>query len=1545
MALRLTTEPEWTDHLQNLGIPTQFAKAYAVQFVEQQVPLSLLAVIKDDDLRDTYGVKLAGHRLAILHSNVQTQTSAQGPSTTHITHKPLVRHQAPQLKPSMSPSSFRAFVSHWTVYKNLVGIQHDDPNAAAQIFSLTCTDHPEIRQTIADYKPGHLTLNEAGYLEMLRKLLTSKATPETYRNKLFTMNQGTDETCQEWLKRLQEVAPDCEFTFLCPSDATTYHRFDETIIRTKFILGLTNRHIKQDLLAKSAELPSLDAVYSHATRMEATSRDLDSISKTVAAIQPYVQGYSSASEDDEVNRISNYRRQQKTRKQPSNRPSHSLRPCDGCGSTKHSSEERSTKCPAWKKSCNLCKRKGHFATVCRSNKNPDSANAVIALVNEDSKEPSNVITIEVAVADKQAGRTIHMKALPDTGASICVVGTAILHKLGIKPMTLNHTTRRIQTATGSKIHCMGWFQGSLTLGNSSTTQEVFVCDNINMFYLSKTGCIALGIIHKDFPRPIKDAAQSSRPSTEPWLTAILANLPERPKEMPYPPTKENIPRLEKCLLDLFAKTGFNPHKHDFFPKMTEVPKAKIHLPENAKPYFRATPNQVPHYWSTPTKALLDQSVTRGIIRKKPIGTASAWCSPMVITAKKSNTPDPKLRMTVDLQHLNSQCIRELHHVESPFRLASQVPVNIFKTILDAVDGYQAIELDEESIPLTAFITQWGPYEFLRVPAGLIDSGDKYTSRYDQVIQDVPRKVKCVDDTLLFDSSIHDAFFHTFDYLYKCASRGIVFNASKFKFCRQTVTFAGFTITPSGIKPSESTLTALKDFPTPKSTTDVRSWFGLVRQVAYAHSISEDLAPLRGLLKQQDGTKPRFFWSEDLQHAFEKSKDHIINSVREGIQAFDPKRQTYLHCDWSKEGVGFLLLQKHCECKMPEPQDPVSQCCHSGWKLTYAGSQFTTEVESRYSPTEGEALAVAWALKTSRLFTLGCPNLTIVTDHKPLLGILNERDLGSIKNPRLRRLKEHTLDYSFNIRYCPGKMHLGADALSRYPSKIPHDTHYERSMSDSCEDQIGSIISHAIDFICGTYDGGADANFPAAITLDKVELECIKDPNYSELHKLVTSGFPDQKAHVPDYAKTYWASAQKNTLSTFRNIVLHEEKPVIPQSLRTQIIRILHSAHQGCTGMVARATSSVHWPGIQRDILNYQSNCRACAEISPSLPREPLLPNKLPQRPFEVLCSDICQINGRYYLIVVDRFSGFLHIFYSRTSPTHEFLEKHLRDVFARYGRPDRLDTDGGPQYKSQGFARFLANWGIEHRISSPYYAQSNGRAELGVKTAKRLLKENTNPDGSLNNNKVACAILQYHNTPLRDGPMSPAQLLFGRALADFLPVNPREYQLHPYWQAQVDLSQQRRQLQHQSVAKRYNVGTRELRPLAPGGTVYVQNPATKRWDQSATVIEVLPYRKYKLRLNSTGNITFRNRRFLKPTQSTSFHETHPSGPKPLSTEETQPGCSQRKDQPSPCGEDGEEYLIQEEQPESSLPQETTSTREPLALRRLRPHNKPGLGEQ
>merc|ERR1712237_165407 len=154
-------------------------------------------------------------------------------------------------------------------------------------------------------------------------------------------------------------------------------------------------------------------------------------------------------------------------------------------------------------------------------------------------------------------------------------------------------------------------------------------------------------------------------------------------------------------------------------------------------------------------------------------------------------------------------------------------------------------------------------------------------------------------------------------------------------------------------------------------------------------------------------------------------------IKEGVRLFQASRPTCLISDWSTTDVGFLLMQKYCECP---GRTPI--CCKSGWKLCLVGSRFTHDAETRYAPVEGEALAVVYALHQTRYYIQGCSDLTVATDHKPLLGILNDRSLSEISNRRLLNLKEKTLAYQFRIIHASGKRNAGADAASRYPAPGP-----------------------------------------------------------------------------------------------------------------------------------------------------------------------------------------------------------------------------------------------------------------------------------------------------------------------------------------------------------------------------------------------------------------------------------------------------------------------------------------------------------------------------
>ena len=97
-----------------------------------------------------------------------------------------------------------------------------------------------------------------------------------------------------------------------------------------------------------------------------------------------------------------------------------------------------------------------------------------------------------------------------------------------------------------------------------------------------------------------------------------------------------------------------------------------------------------------------------------------------------------------------------------------------------------------------------------------------------------------------------------------------------------------------------------------------------------------------------------------------------------------------------------------------------------------------------------------------------------------------------------------------------------------------------------------------------------------------------------------------------------------------------------------------------------------------------------------------------------------------YLITTDRFSGWLDIYHvPQRHATSKSIISTLRTLFITYGVPEELSSDGGPQFKASLFEQFLAQWGVHHRNSSAEYPQSNGRAELGVKTAKRIIMSNT----------------------------------------------------------------------------------------------------------------------------------------------------------------------------------------------------------------------------
>ena len=186
--------------------------------------------------------------------------------------------------------------------------------------------------------------------------------------------------------------------------------------------------------------------------------------------------------------------------------------------------------------------------------------------------------------------------------------------------------------------------------------------------------------------------------------------------------------------------------------------------------------------------------------------------------------------------------------------------------------------------------------------------------------------------------------------------------------------------------------------------------------------------------------------------------------------------------------------------------------------------------------------------------------------------------------------------------------------------------------------------------------------------------------------------------------------------------------------------------------------------------------------APSQPAGPPVRPPSPEYPFQLIVGDYFTKAGHNYLILGDRYSGWVSLFPAGTGEFDaEALIKRLHVYFVTFGVPTEYASDDGPQFKSGKLQKFLKTWGVHHRKSSAYFPHSNSCAEIAVKTNKLILMENTEPIRELNRVAYCRAILQYRNSPLQDFRLSHAQMTFGRQIKDFIPMLPGKYQPRQEW--------------------------------------------------------------------------------------------------------------------------------------------------------------------
>ncbi|KAL1264137.1 hypothetical protein QQF64_004492 [Cirrhinus molitorella] len=819
---------------------------------------------------------------------------------------------------------------------------------------------------------------------------------------------------------------------------------------------------------------------------------------------------------------------------------------------------------------------------------------------------------------------------------------------------------------------------------------------------------------------------------------------------------------------------------------------KIQLKEDAKPVVHA-PRRVPAPLRDKLKTELERMTSMGVIKK--VEQPTEWVNSMVCVKK----PNGDLRVCMDPKDLNANIQREHYQIPTREEIISEMGGTKFFTKLDASQGFWQLKLHEESTQYCTFNTPFGRYSFLRMPFGISSAPEVFHKAMEHMIEGIQGVRVYVDDIILWGSTIEQHNERLMEVLQRVQRNGLKLNKEKCQFGVKEITFLGDKLSEGGVQPDQSKTEAILNMPKPTDKKAVQRVMGMINFIG--KFIPTDLSSKTVYMRELLHDKSEFKWTNN--HESEWGRLKSLLTTEPVLTFFDPSRKIKISTDASKDGLGAVLGEN--------------------WRPVAYASRTMTSAECRYAQIEKECLGLVYGVEKFHSYVYGLPTFVAETDHKPLIAII-KKNLNEM-SPRIQRLMMKLQRYDFELIYTPGKYIVLADALSR--ATLQNE--------QMCESSAEADVTHHVNMV-------ADALPVSDAKSKQIAAETAKDRDLQMVIKHLNEGWPRGVC-----SKYYNIRAE---LCVVKGLLLRQNRIVIPQSLRQEIMKRLHEGHLGAEKCQRQARTAIYWPGMNGDIERMVSNCEICLKHQAKQQKEPMIIIHPPSEPWQKIATDLFTLDGKNYLLVIDYLSNYPEIALL-TNTSSACVITHIKSIFARHGIPQVVCSDNGPCYSSKEFQDFAVEYDFKHVTSSPLYPQSNGKAEKGVHIIKQLLKKAASSKGD-----PYLALLNYRASPLEHG-LSPAEILMGRKLRTTLPyvTRPNKNKNKTWRKKQMHLKQRQK--------INYDRTSRSLGPLAVKDTVRLEDNNT--WSRRATVLEEVNPRSYTVKTED-GQILRRNRRSLLKTQ-------------------------------------------------------------------------------
>lgn len=737
-----------------------------------------------------------------------------------------------------------------------------------------------------------------------------------------------------------------------------------------------------------------------------------------------------------------------------------------------------------------------------------------------------------------------------------------------------------------------------------------------------------------------------------------------------------------------------------------------------------------------------------------VDTPTPWVNSLVVVEK----PNGKLRVCLDPKDLNNAIQRPHYPMRTLDDILPQLSKAKYFTKLDVTSGYWSLRLSNEASILTTFNTPFGRYRFKRLPFGLNCSQDLFQCKIDECFADLEGITTIVDDILVYGSSREEHDRNLRRVLNTSREKGIKLNRDKLEVGVTEVTYFGHVLSSEGVKADPTKVKAISDMPPPTNKSELQTVLGMINYMSkFAPNLAEITSPMRSLLSKD----VEFSWDKPQSDAFEKVKEVLTRSPGPVLGYYDPSKELTLQVDASKYGLGAALFQD---------SRPIA-----------VASKSLTSSEVNYAQIEKEMYAIVFGCKRFHQFIYG-RKVRVQTDHKPIVSIMKKSLLNA--PARLQRMILQLQRYDLQIEHLPGKDIPVADNLSRQflPDSCP-------GLSESFEAQVHMVTS----------------NLPISDgKMIEIEKATLSDPQFVILKSVILEGWPLTRSDCPIEIRNFWN--HRDELTVVGNIIFKGSKVVIPGSLRPQMLRKIHSSHMGVEKCLNRARDILFWPRMTQEITDMVLNCEICLEHRNGNCKEPLESHDVPKYPWQIVATDLFHFDNEDYVIVVDYYSNYFDVFKLNNTKSVTVINK-LKCAFSRFGIPETVMSDNGPQFSCQEFADFSKQWDFKHITSSPHYPKSNGLAEKSVQIVKRIFKKckEDNSDPNL-------ALLEYRTSPLNSG-FSPSQLLMSRKLRSVLPETVDNVLPNS---PNYDLVQEKLLAKQEYQKRFHDVGSKPLKPLKIG---------------------------------------------------------------------------------------------------------------------------------